>query len=93
MYVVIYLIGKPRAKNRVGREIGKEAAEKSKGLFSAEDWVCTKFGFLVFIFLAFKVHHFYRCGNVNWARRNMCNVCNAPKLADQEVRTGKVTAF
>ncbi|KAI1720279.1 yip1 domain-containing protein [Ditylenchus destructor] len=62
--------GKPRAKSRVGREIGKDAAEKSKGLFSAEDWVCTK------------------CGNVNWARRSVCNVCNAPKLADLEVRTG-----
>uniref|UniRef100_A0A183BMR8 Zinc finger Ran-binding domain-containing protein 2 n=1 Tax=Globodera pallida TaxID=36090 RepID=A0A183BMR8_GLOPA len=61
---------KPRAKQKIGREIGKEAAEKSKGLFAAEDWVCTK------------------CGNVNWARRIMCNVCNAPKLADLEVRTG-----
>lgn len=34
---------KPRSKNRVGREIGKDAAEKSKGLFAAEDWACTKF--------------------------------------------------
>jgi len=57
-------------KNRIGKEIGKDAAEKSKGLFSADDWVCSK------------------CGNVNWARRNMCNICNAPKLADLEVRTG-----
>jgi hypothetical protein len=30
----------------------------------------------------------FRCGNVNWARRHMCNICNAPKLADLEVRTG-----
>lgn len=29
-----------------------------------------------------------RCGNVNWARRKTCNVCNAPKLADLEKRTG-----
>ncbi|CAK5083947.1 unnamed protein product [Meloidogyne enterolobii] len=29
-----------------------------------------------------------KCGNVNWARRHMCNICNAPKLADLEVRTG-----
>uniref|UniRef100_A0A1I7XU15 Zinc finger Ran-binding domain-containing protein 2 n=1 Tax=Heterorhabditis bacteriophora TaxID=37862 RepID=A0A1I7XU15_HETBA len=61
---------KPRSKNRVGKEIGKEMADKSKGLFAAEDWVCSK------------------CGNVNWARRKTCNVCNAPKLADLERRTG-----
>ncbi|KAK6050702.1 Zn-finger in Ran binding protein [Cooperia oncophora] len=61
---------KPRSKNRVGKEIGKELADKSKGLFAAEDWVCSK------------------CGNVNWARRKTCNVCNAPKLADLEKRTG-----
>ncbi|VDN52478.1 unnamed protein product [Dracunculus medinensis] len=60
---------KPRSKNRVGREIGKDAAEKSKGLFAAEDWACTK------------------CGNVNWARRIACNICNAPKLGDLEIRT------
>jgi len=24
-------------------EIGKDAAEKSKGLFSADDWMCTKY--------------------------------------------------
>ena len=29
-----------------------------------------------------------KCGNVNWARRNVCNLCNAKKLADLEVRTG-----
>ncbi|VDM52376.1 unnamed protein product [Angiostrongylus costaricensis] len=61
---------KPRSKSRVGKEIGKEMADKSKGLFAAEDWVCSK------------------CGNVNWARRKTCNVCNAPKLADLEKRTG-----
>uniref|UniRef100_A0A915EI61 RanBP2-type domain-containing protein n=1 Tax=Ditylenchus dipsaci TaxID=166011 RepID=A0A915EI61_9BILA len=27
---------KPKAKSKIGREIGKDAAEKSKGLFSAE---------------------------------------------------------
>ncbi|VDP29583.1 unnamed protein product [Heligmosomoides polygyrus] len=32
---------KPRSKNRVGKEIGKEMADKSKGLFAAEDWVCS----------------------------------------------------
>ena len=25
-----------------GSEIGKQAAAKSKGLFSAEDWMCSK---------------------------------------------------
>jgi hypothetical protein len=79
---------KPRAKQRVGKELGKEAAEKSKGLFSAEDWMCSKFAH----FQLHKGHNavisFFRCGNVNWARRHMCNVCNAPKTADLEVRTG-----
>jgi hypothetical protein len=27
---------------KLGVEIGKEAAEKSKGLFSADDWMCNK---------------------------------------------------
>ncbi len=53
-----------------GQEIGKAAAEKSKGLFSAEDWQCSK------------------CGNVNWARRDSCNLCNNPKVAVVEERTG-----
>ena len=29
-----------------------------------------------------------RCGNVNWARRNECNVCKSPKFAKIEARTG-----
>lgn len=55
----------------MGTEIGKAAAEKSRGLFSAEDWQCSK------------------CANVNWARRQTCNMCNAPKFTDVEERTGK----
>ncbi|KAJ6641203.1 Zinc finger Ran-binding domain-containing protein 2, partial [Pseudolycoriella hygida] len=57
------------SKKKLGTEIGKAAAEKSRGLFSAEDWECGK------------------CGNVNWARRQICNMCNAPKFTDEE-RTG-----
>ncbi|XP_023021796.2 zinc finger Ran-binding domain-containing protein 2 [Leptinotarsa decemlineata] len=57
-------------KRKLGTEIGKAAAEKSKGLFSADDWQCNK------------------CGNVNWARRQSCNVCNAPKFGEVEERTG-----
>ncbi|XP_078575339.1 zinc finger Ran-binding domain-containing protein 2-like isoform X2 [Branchiostoma floridae x Branchiostoma japonicum] len=53
-----------------GVEIGKAAAEKSKGLFSADDWQCKT------------------CGNVNWARRNECNMCKAPKYGKMEERTG-----
>lgn len=55
-----------------GAEIGKAAAEKSRGLFSAEDWQCSK------------------CANVNWARRQTCNMCNAPKFSDVEERTGEL---
>ncbi|KAK9694288.1 Zn-finger in Ran binding protein [Popillia japonica] len=57
-------------KKKLGQEIGKAAAEKSRGLFSADDWQCNK------------------CGNVNWARRQQCNVCNAPKFGEVEERTG-----
>lgn len=59
------------SKKKLGSEIGKAAAEKSRGLFSAEDWQCSK------------------CGNVNWARRQTCNMCNAPKFCEVEERTGK----
>ncbi|KAK9890584.1 hypothetical protein WA026_011954 [Henosepilachna vigintioctopunctata] len=57
-------------KRKLGTEIGKVAAEKSGGLFNAEDWQC------------------YKCANVNWARRQQCNVCNTPKFAILEERTG-----
>lgn len=57
-------------KRKLGQEIGKAAAAKSHGLFSADDWQCNK------------------CGNVNWARRQQCNVCNAPRFGDVEERTG-----
>ena len=57
-------------KKQLGQEIGKAAAEKSKGLFSADDWQCSK------------------CCNVNWARRQQCNMCNAPKFGEVEERTG-----
>ncbi|TMS34804.1 hypothetical protein L596_002321 [Steinernema carpocapsae] len=61
---------KPRLKKSAVHEIGKDAAEKSKGLFSAVDWVCT------------------RCNNVNWARRDSCNICKTKKSGSIEERTG-----
>ena len=36
--------GTPYGKKKLGVEIGKNAAEKSKGLFAAEDWQCSKCG-------------------------------------------------
>ncbi|KAG1665947.1 Zinc finger Ran-binding domain-containing protein 2 [Nymphon striatum] len=59
-----------KSDNKQGAEIGKAAAERSHGLFSAEDWQCTK------------------CGNINWARRYTCNMCNSAKVIDLEERTG-----
>lgn len=29
-----------------------------------------------------------KCANVNWARRQQCNVCNSPRFGDIEERTG-----
>ncbi|KAH8035091.1 hypothetical protein HPB51_004332 [Rhipicephalus microplus] len=63
------------SKRQLGHEIGKAAAEKSRGLFSADDWQCG------------------RCGNVNWARRQSCNMCNAPKFGEVEERTGNNALF
>ena len=34
--------GKIDSVKITGSEIGKQAAAKSKGLFSAEDWMCSK---------------------------------------------------
>ena len=31
-----------------GSEIGKQAAAKSKGLFSAEDWMCSKCVYILY---------------------------------------------
>lgn len=29
-----------------------------------------------------------KCGNINWAKRQSCNVCNAPKISNEDPRTG-----
>ncbi|KAM7533307.1 hypothetical protein Aperf_G00000126536 [Anoplocephala perfoliata] len=68
-----YKCGRPKkgqGSYNSGKEVGKEFAEKSRGLFSPGDWECKG------------------CGNVNWARRTACNVCNAPKINTQGQRTG-----
>merc|ERR1719184_210835 len=59
-----------RSRPKGAIKIGSSAAEKSKGLFSADDWQCGK------------------CGNVNWARRTTCNVCNGAQFTVEEERTG-----
>jgi len=61
---------KMKKTKKLGVEIGSGLADKSNGLFSADDWQCGK------------------CGNVNWARRSNCNVCNGPKYTVEEERTG-----
>ena len=44
LYSYIYFLEEEKAKvKKIGMEIGKDLAEKSKGLFSAEDWMCTKY--------------------------------------------------
>ncbi|KAK3727875.1 hypothetical protein QZH41_010603 [Actinostola sp. cb2023] len=68
--------GKGKVKAKVdtiklsGMKVGRQGASKSGGLFSEEDWICSK------------------CGNVNWARRNQCNMCNNLKFSKVEARTG-----
>uniref|UniRef100_A0AC34QD92 Zinc finger Ran-binding domain-containing protein 2 n=1 Tax=Panagrolaimus sp. JU765 TaxID=591449 RepID=A0AC34QD92_9BILA len=57
-------------KKKFNPEAGKDGTEKFKGVFTGDDWTCTK------------------CGNVNWARRQICNLCNARRNADAEQRTG-----
>lgn len=46
-YLIInltFLVSEDKTRvKKLGVEIGKDAAEKSKGLFSADDWMCTKY--------------------------------------------------
>ena len=50
----------------------------------------SSFQCLLFFMLVTLPSNVSSCGNVNWARRNQCNVCNAPKYAKAEKRTGKI---
>lgn len=46
--------------------------------------------FIIYKFVnCFVLSLMHRCGNVNWARRNECNVCHSPKFGKIEERTGK----
>ncbi|VDL61829.1 unnamed protein product [Hymenolepis diminuta] len=68
-----YKCGRPKPRQDPAssvKQVGKDFAEKSRGLFNPDDWECKG------------------CGNVNWARRTNCNVCNAPKINTHGQRTG-----
>jgi hypothetical protein len=67
--------------------IGKKVAEKSGGLFSPEDWMCKRL-LINYYYIKNNFLFFCSCGNINWARRTTCNMCNMPKYQKAEARTG-----
>jgi hypothetical protein len=49
---------------------------------------CAKGNYLNFYY-SIKINFLYfSCGNINWARRSTCNMCNMPKFQKAEARTG-----
>lgn len=85
--------GKVDVFKKSGAEIGKNIAQRSGGLFSAEDWQCKMWGIVYrsapVCFISPRSVQLCRCGNINWARRTDCNVCKHPKYARVEARTGE----
>ena len=56
--------------------------------FASRGHFCLTFIFALKLVLIF-YKHICSCGNVNWARRMTCNMCNTPKYGKQEQRTGR----
>lgn len=82
--------GDSSSKKKIGTEIGKVIAEKSRLVFDSR---CVRM-LLNNIFRGlFSADDWscVKCLNVNWARRSTCNLCNSAKFTENsEERTGNM---
>ena len=63
---------------------------KSLIIFSSCWFTKGRLDFIMKKLISSTIFIFSSCGNVNWARRMTCNMCNTPKYGKQEQRTGKL---